>query len=400
MNKYLFAGLFLSLLTLISCSQKKSEEKNPPDKEVQQFIFEKLMENKVPSYFENLMKRPSVKLNTVRYLFEEAYPECAGIYDCTGIYSPDLDDGSWVDSVLIAAEESRLGEEVFSFLEDEANFIPPIIEEIAEIPTETEEELIESLDIDTETEAALIDEKPVPEVEATEKRLIDAYSRLKVMEFGSELFFPMKGQNDNSILVHYSNKSAVRLFYDDQFRLIKKELWNMESVENAKIKLVEKYKYAENSKNPVQKIIETDTNVYVSKLNENGLVIRTEKYVTEAASVDLSKQKPVSITNWTYDDKNRIKSEAVTEKGKTQKQVFIYDKIDKLEDNPDNIPPDYEYYENGVLRTKTEYINKGTYSTTIIFDKINSVRADYENYIKVRDVYFMNGVQRRVKNYE
>ena len=64
------------------------------------------------------------------------------------------------------------------------------------------------------------------------------------------------------------------------------------------------------------------------------------------------------------------------------------------------MPPDYEYYENGVLVTKTEYIKKGVYSTTIWFDSTNSVRTDYENYVKVRDVYFTNGIERRVKNYE
>ena len=182
----------------------------------------------------------------------------------------------------------------------------------------------------------------------------------------------------------------------------------MESVQNAKLKLVEKYEYNGDSKNPVQKIIESDTNVFVSKLNENGLVIRTQKYEVPQTTEEDSKKsdskkrsnKLVSTTTWTYDQKNRITSETVSEKSKVQKQVFIYDKIDRLEDNPDNIPPDYEYYENGVLRTKTEYSTKGTYRTTIMFDKVNTVRTEYENYIKVRDVYYVNGVQKRIKSYE
>ena len=182
----------------------------------------------------------------------------------------------------------------------------------------------------------------------------------------------------------------------------------MESVQNAKIKLVEKYEYEGQSKNPVQKIIEADDTLFVSKLNENGLVIRTLKYEVPKQTEEDSKKsdskkqsnKLISTTTWTYDQKNRITSETVSEKSKVQKQVFIYDKIDKLGDNPDNIPPDYEYYENGVLRTKTEYKTKGTYNTTIVFDSINTVRAEYENYIKVRDVYYVNGVQRRIKSYE
>ena len=84
-------------------------------------------------------------------------------------------------------------------------------------------------------------------------------------------------------------------------------------------------------------------------------------------------------------------------KSLTKKQRFIYHNVKEGEDE---IPPDYEYYENGVLVTKTEYIKKCVYSTTIWFDSSNWVRTDYEDYVKVRDVYFTNGVERRVKNYE
>lgn len=400
MNKYLLAGLFLFVLTFISCSQKNVVEKNPPDKEVQQYIFEQFMEGKVPQYFKNLMLRHSFKEHTVRYLLEEAYPECIGIYDSTGFYSASLDDASWIDSMLVSLEEERLGNEVLNFLEDDNNFIPPIIENTTEEKEQIEEE--------AGPEEPGQTNKPVPEVESVEKRLLDSYNRLKVMEYGQELFFPVQREQGDAVLIHYSNKAAVRLFYDEFFRLTKKEHWNMESVQNAKIKLVEKYEYEGQSKNPVQKIIEADDTLFVSKLNENGLVIRTLKYeVPKQTEEDLKKSdskkqsnKLISTTTWTYDQKNRITSETVSEKSKVQKQVFIYDKIDKLGDNPDNIPPDYEYYENGVLRTKTEYKTKGTYNTTIVFDSINTVRAEYENYIKVRDVYYLNGVQRRIKSYE
>lgn len=402
MNKYLLAGFFLFLLTFISCSQKKAVEKNPPDKEVQNYIFERLMEGKVPAAFKNLMFRTSFKNHTVRYLFEEAYPDCTGIYDSTNFYSASLDDASWVDNMLISLEEARLGEEVFNFLEDEANFHPPIIEDTEEASSGSQESERESKEASDQYNPA------VPEVEAVEKRLLDSYNRLKVMEYGKELFFPLQREQGDAVLIHYSNKAAVRLFYDQYYRLTKKELWNMESVQNAKVKLVEKYEYEGNSKNPVQKIIESDNTLFVSKLNENGLVIRTQKYEVPQNTEEDSKKsdskkksnKLISTTNWTYDQKNRITSETVTEKGRVQKQVFIFDKIDKLADNPDNIPPDYEYYENGVLRTKTEYTSKGTYNTTIVFDNVNTVRAEYENYIKVRDVYYVNGVQKRIKTYE
>ena len=168
--------------------------------------------------------------------------------------------------------------------------------------------------------------------------------------------------------------------------------------------------------------METKDTIFVSKLNENGLVIRTEKYSidesqslstkerslstkerslsTKERSLSLSKG-PIQTTVWTYDDKNRITSETVSEGTSVKKQLYNYAKSDRLKtEDSDELPPDYEYYENGALITKTEYKEKGVYSTTIWFDSTSSVRTDYENYVKVRDVYFTNGVERRVKNYE
>ena len=355
MKRFIFAGLFLSLLTLCSCSRKKTEEPVPASSEAKDLID---IEEQPASLQEKL------------------------------ITPQEIDEG-------YLAEEERLGTDVLSYLEDEANFTSPIIQ--------------------TQDEAAENQDEIVPQVEAVEKRLLDAYNRLKVMEYESEVFIPVN-KEDSSIIVHYSNKAAVRYFYDNLYRLTKKEYWKMESVENAKLTGTEKFSYNDESKKPYEKIIEKEDVIFVSKLNENGLVIRTEKYTVEESS----KGKLLQTTLWTYDDKNRITSETLTEDKLVKKQVFNYSKTDgqvssskvksgtdasqseKTDENEktEELPPDYEYYENGVLVTKTEYIKKGVYSTTIWFDSTNSVRTDYENYVKVRDVYFTNGIERRVKNYE
>ena len=331
MKRFLFAGLLLTVLTLFSCSRKKDQ--TPVVQEIQ---------------------------SETGYLADITVPETTP----EPLETPDED---------FIAQEERLGTDVLNFLEDESNFTSPIIE-------------------NTDQDESEADGEQVPEIETVEKRLLDSYNRLKVMEYGSELFIPQT-QNDTSILVHYSNKTAVRLFYDNLYRLTKKEYWNMESVENARITGTEEYTYDGDSKNPVEKIIKSDAAIFVSKFNENGLVYRTEKYLPEAA-------KPLVITTWTYDEKKRITSETATEGKLIKKQVFKYSKTDKIEEEDDEFPPDYEYFENGILVTKTEYIKKGVYSTTIWFDSSNWVRTDYEDYVKVRDVYFTNGVERRVKNYE
>ena len=259
-----------------------------------------------------------------------------------------------------ANEEEGLGSDTLSFLEDEANFTSPIVEESG--------------------------------VEPVEKRLLDAYNRLKLMEFDTESFMPVN-KEDSSVLIHYSNNIAIRLFYDQLYRLVKKEYWKMDSVDAAKITGTEEYSYEDQAKDPYEKRIQTEKALFVSKINSDGLITRTEKY-------DLPKgNKPLSLTLWTYDEKKRITSETLTQGSDTKKQVFDYKKSDEAGEEED-LPPDYKYYENGVLVTKTEYEKKGLYSTTIYFDTSNSVRTEYEDYVKKRDVYYIDGVEKRVKIYE
>ncbi len=380
MKRFLFAGLFLLAFTICSCSRKKTDTEVAPLQTVDAETIKEITPEELSQLIEN---------NTVTNKFDLSSEKNNDDAPVNELSQEEID---------FASEEERMGTDVLSFLEDEANFTSPIIQ-TAE-PAE-------------QTQAS--DEEQAPLVESVEKRLLDSYSRLKVMEFDTEIFIPVSNE-ENTVLIHYSNKAAVRLFYDELFRLTKKEYWKMDSIENAALAGVELYSYLEQTKRPQEKIIKTDASIFVSKLDENGLVNRTEKYAVtqeEFEKLELSfdsikrftakKNAPDSVTNWTYDQKNRITSETVKEGQKTKKQVFDYSKADAVEKGDEasqELPPDYEYYENGMLVTKTEYTQKGVYSTTIWFDSENSVKTDYENYVKVRDVYYTNGVQRRVKNYE
>lgn len=372
MKKYFYAGILLAVLaTLSSCSRKK-EIGALPDKRVQEYIFSEYLRGNTPQAFDRLMMRPVMDRGTVVYLYEKLYPECSGMIDSMDFYCDACDNGSWVDAVLISMEETRLGDEILSLLEDEANLSDPIIEE-----------------------------NDTVEVEAVEKRLLDSYNRLKVMQYDTEYFLPVAG-TDSSTIVHYSNNSALRLFYDDLYRLYKKELWRMNSVSDSKITGIEEYEYNEGSKQPAKKIIQNEKVKTVSKFNQNGLVIETEKYSAVENPEKKSEQwqyekSPSSVTVWEYDDQNRITLELCKEKSLTKKQRFIYHNVKEGEDE---IPPDYEYYENNVLKIKTEYTAKGDYTTLIVFDKSNSVKTYYKAYAKTKDVYITDGIERRVKNYE
>jgi len=363
MNKCFFAVLFALIITFSSCSLKKEAEKPLPIKELQHFIFMQFTEEKTPAAFDRIMKQTVLqKGGHSLYLYEKLYPEACGIIDSQGFYCEALDNGDWLDKLLYELEEARMGNEILNLLEDE-----------------------ESLQSPVELEQA----------ETVEKRLTDSYNRLKILEFGKERFIPVSN-TDSSVFVYYADGKATRHFYDSSFRLIKKEYWNMESVANASIRASESYEYQDDSKFPYQKIIENESSKIVSNFNQDGLVIRAEKTVSELL---------VEVSQWKYDEQKRLIMETVTgynydEKTKKlkstseKKQLYIYNKKEE------ELPPDYEYYENNILKTKTVYTAKGNYSTLINFDEENSVTTWYENHIKVKDVYTSRGVQKRVRLYE
>lgn len=386
MKKHVYAFLAASVvllvltLTFISCSQKKEAAVENPDTRPKQFIFEQLLEGKTSQSFESLMLRPVLEQNKMLYLFEKMYPECSGIYDLTALYSEACDNGSWVDNLLFSIEEARMGDELLSLLEDEEGILPPIDF------TEQENEI-----------AAL--------ETSVEKLLADSYGRLKIMTFGNEYFYP-DAKEDSQTFVHYSNNNAIRAFYDKLFRLVKKEYWKMNSVEDSKITATETYEYNGDAKTPVRKIIENEASKIVSNLDENGLVIKAEKFSISSKEEENNKNNlPENITEWQYDSKQRITAQTVTDyeytasgklKKKTiKKQLFDYTKVGESD-----LPPDYEYYEDGMLRRKTEYTTKDEYSTLVVFDGNNSVKTYYKDYVKTKELYITDGVERRVKNYE
>lgn len=380
MKKNFTAGILLAVLTICSCSHKKAPVQYKTDIKKQQYIFEQLLKDRVPPAFKRIMLRPVIQNGKTLYLFETLYPDCMGIYDSSGFYSGECDDASWVEELLFFMEEQRYGEELLSLLEDEENIMSPITEET--LADETEEE-----------------------APAVEKYLINAYGKLSILEFGNERFIPQTKDSGN-VLVHYADNLAVRYFYDELLRLVKKEHWKMVSVQDSSLTSTELYEYEKNARTASKKIIENDSSRLVSILNENGLVIRAEQY---SKGQENKPDQLMTRTEWKYDEKNRIIQELVTshkynDKGKVnnkseKKQIFYYNKVDEAEET-EKLSPDYELYENGKLKNRVVYEAKGKYTVLIVFDEHNSVVITYNNYVKTKERYITDGEERRVRNYE
>jgi len=177
----------------------------------------------------------------------------------------------------------------------------------------------------------------------------------------------------------------------------------------------EEYVYADNSAAVKEKIITQEESILHTYYRDIDTVTKTELYAKKSETVKNTesgeKEEKAwfwkkSETSWEYNQDNKITSEVLTEykepekessapeTGFVKKQLFIYNKTDK------EISPDYEYYENGVLKNRIIYTAKGTYISNIFFDEDFTVTSYYENNKKVKDIYSKGGIVRRVKTYE
>lgn len=234
-------------------------------------------------------------------------------------YTPEFDDGQWVNQVIDLTMEEISAEQLESLSE---------IQSIINSPYSVSSN----------------------EVEFVEKRLTDSLNNLKFMEYGEEIFIPKK-QDNLLVMVHKYKDSVVRNYLDQDNHLVKKEYWSIKSADDAKKIRTETYSYNQDNK-PVTKKIEV----------ENQLC---EYY-------------------WTYDDKGRLvqENEIIRKDNNysSKTQIYIYN-------SNDEIPPSYEYYENGEIKNKMVYSSKKDYWVQTFFEDDFSVITYYEQNLKVREEY-------------
>lgn len=256
------------------------------------------------------------------------------------------------------------------------------------------------------------------EVQILSKILFDKNGNLKIHEFDSEKLNVSFVENQFEYTI-VNEKDTVRLFYDENYRLSKKEKWEISDLETSRLFLVEKYLYSDSNETPSVITLFTENEKVESYYDNYGKKIREKKYIAkiendsntnnkneDETKIDLifyinnSDYKIEEETYWLYDEKNRVVEENTkffNKKDTTlseKKLLLVYNDIDEI------TPPDSEYYENGILINSVKYFTSDSYEQKIYFDDDFVVTTIYENYIKVRDVYSKNGSVIRVKNYE
>ena len=227
----------------------------------------------------------------------------------------------------------------------------------------------------------------------------DKNNKLKFYEFENEIFEPQY-QNGNLINIHANGNYIDRYFYNDNYQLVKKENWNIPSVQGAKLEKTEKYEYYPDSNVISKKTITTLESQENLTYSETSKILTSEKYAIAEEKNQITSKRKLS-----YDNEDRLISDSLTEyfyKDKEYKELdYSFTKKYDYAYNEGEIPPDFKYYENGVLKMLNKYSSeKGKYVSEIFFDKTFSVKTYYENDVRVKDVFYNGGKVTREKLYD
>lgn len=326
-------------------------------------------------------------------------------------YSPAEDNASWVEALLLKIEEERIAED-----------LEKMESELAEYQLNTETEKTDDRQTEVETSQDSL------ESQTTEKSLVEKFfeearegksilgkkQELHFFEFDNEILSPQY-TDDGFVIVHSSDSTVTRNFYNEEYLLEKREDWNIKSASNSKRIKTELFNYSPETKKIVEKEIQTEEYDETVSYNEESQPVSSKRYILEKEKKYLIQER-----KWIYDSQNRIISDFqneykyINDDYKTKPEIisrryeYAYNDLqtednDKIKDNENKseIPPDFKYYENDVLKMQNKYTaEKGNYISWIYFDEILSVKTYYKCDVRIRDEYYNNGHLFRTKLYE
>lgn len=226
---------------------------------------------------------------------------------------------------------------------------------------------------------------------------VDSQNRLRLMTYEDEFFIPEKKEND-SVLINKAGKTVNRSFYDELNRLTKKEIWEIPDARNSKMTVSECYEYEGNSDQIFKKTVTTDLSEEITDYNNKGLPVLTELYYfKDGEPVQEGEPEKIrylfSTRKISYDEKDRVLSDSLSDEKNTRLKKYNYHE-------DENVPADFESFENGKLVKRIVYDASSTYFEEVFFDSSYSVKTFFEEGNRVKDEYYMNGKILRTKEYE
>lgn len=275
------------------------------------------------------------------------------------------------------------------------------------LQAETPEELSE-MQKERVQKAALL---PPPEHHFT-----DTEGRLRFHSFEDENLSLQKTA-DGYIAARSSDKNAIRMFYDADFRLSKREFWDLNNgLETSRAVKTENYGYAGGSKPVSAVIVEPKSRTEIS-YDETGRIILSNVFTIDreddensadaenedAAGGDTELEDFIlkSMTRFSYGKGGKLTERyAESYDYRYGRRSGIQTQREVYEHKSDDGEPDYYFYENGALRIKRIYGGVDTYTAYMYFDGGYSSETMYENGKRVRDLFFFHDKLVRSRNYE
>lgn len=238
--------------------------------------------------------------------------------------------------------------------------------------------------------------------------LIDKTGKLNLYSNDDEIFFPQIEENF-TVLTSVNKKIITRSFYDETGRFCKQEDWTNSTEENPILIKKTLYEYEENNLSPTKKIIiENDFQTEIEydakenpKKNKKFYILKNQKTEEEIETKNIL----LTQTDYFYNSENKVEKEFIKDFSYSEDYKILQSILEKefvyFYRNQEEIPADYDYFENGILRIRNLYTNeKGNYTSQVFFDENYSVKTYYNNNLKTKDIYILNGVVVRENIYE
>ena len=261
--------------------------------------------------------------------------------------------------------------------------------------------------LDNKDGQAKVDEE---EVEITN---VDKNGSLRKYSFLSEQI-SVSQFNDFNVLTDASDEKVKRLFFDSEWNLVKKEVFNNPSF-SSRLELKSTTDYFYNDNTLLNSIEENKTlnkriEIEYSPARKPVLVESFHYEEVERTAKEKEEEKPIEYKSvkdykkiWTYDEQNRIIKLEDTSYSASQKdsvQTKDFTKVYEYKYTEKSSMPDSFYYENEKLRVKTIYSGEKEYTETFYFDGDFSVETEYEDGFKMSEVIYNAGQILRSRSFE
>lgn len=231
-----------------------------------------------------------------------------------------------------------------------------------------------------------------------EKTFRDSANEMRFFSYGDEIFLASNYVDGSGVYVSADKKNAVRRFYDEMHRLQKSEKWKIaDGSFDAVIAETVEYVYDGDSLLPSASLTvagDIFTEAVFDKFG-NTSVMRVSKKTEDG------KKKLQRVSTWTYSDDEKLVE--TTYKKMTDDGVSVsYETKETYKyhvKSDEDVPPDYDFYENGILRTSTVYKSHDTYITVHYFDDGFEVSEAFKNGKKISEVFAKSGKILREQKY-